>query len=169
MWGLYSCELLPPPRQNGTALILAASNGCLSSIDVLLRHGADVQAATPDGMTALLSAAAGGYRRCMDALIDAGAWSRDLTPSLPLLPTSLSLYLSASLPISLFVCPSSSTCHSPTYRHDVGVWCCRCRRLLRWHRRSHRPSLHRRARRRRHVRATAGSAQRHRCCHYPQR
>ncbi len=53
-------------------MIVAASNGSLHMLDLLLARHVDVEAEDSGKMTALLSAAAGGYKRCLKQLLDAG-------------------------------------------------------------------------------------------------
>ena len=57
----------------GDALLEAARRGELAAVRELIRHGADVDAARGDGMTALHLAAERGHAEVARALIDAGA------------------------------------------------------------------------------------------------
>jgi ankyrin repeat protein len=54
-------------------LVLAASSNCLQAIDVLLAHGADVNAGDEDGTTALMHAAGLGFASIVQRLLDKGA------------------------------------------------------------------------------------------------
>lgn len=56
-----------------TALMKAAGRGDLPIIELLLAHGADVEAKDSEGRTALVRAAADGNAQVSQALIDAGA------------------------------------------------------------------------------------------------
>src|SRR5262245_33294409 len=59
--------------QGRPMLVLAASSNCLDAIDVLLAHGADVNAADENGTTALMHAAGLGFAKIVQRLLDKGA------------------------------------------------------------------------------------------------
>jgi peptidoglycan/LPS O-acetylase OafA/YrhL len=61
------------PRFGGTPLIWATVTGRLEAIRLLLARGADVNAPTADGGSALQAAAFLGHRECAEELIRAGA------------------------------------------------------------------------------------------------
>jgi ankyrin repeat protein len=62
---------LPPGGM--TPLMFAAREGCLACIDALLQAGADINAATPKGITALLGSIINGHYDVAWKLIEAGA------------------------------------------------------------------------------------------------
>ena len=59
-------------KDRGTALICAASSGCIENIQLLLEAGAEVNAVI-NGTTALNQAAYHGHHKCMEKLIKSGA------------------------------------------------------------------------------------------------
>ena len=59
--------------QSGTPLVVAASEGSVNTLDLLLTHGVNVEAEGQQRMTALVSAAAGGYKKCLKRLLEAGS------------------------------------------------------------------------------------------------
>jgi hypothetical protein len=67
--------------QGGTPAIEAACDGSFSCLELLLSRGASLEAESPGHMTALLGAAAGGFKRCVQLLLDNGgrAWLRALS------------------------------------------------------------------------------------------
>ncbi|MBN1239172.1 MAG: ankyrin repeat domain-containing protein [Gammaproteobacteria bacterium] len=62
---------LPPGSM--TALLFAAREGCVDCVPVLVELGADVDAATPDGINPVLSALINGHYDVAGALLEAGA------------------------------------------------------------------------------------------------
>jgi ankyrin repeat protein len=62
---------LPPGGM--TPLMFAAREGCLACIDPLLQAGADINATTPKGITALLGSIINGYYDVAWKLVEAGA------------------------------------------------------------------------------------------------
>lgn len=62
---------LPPGSM--TPLLFAAREGCVDCIPLLVELGADVNAATPDGINGLISALINGHYDVAAALIEAGA------------------------------------------------------------------------------------------------
>lgn len=62
------------PNESGrTALLLAASYCQQSAVDILLKHGADVNATGSNGESALMWASSCGYLNVMQTLLDGGA------------------------------------------------------------------------------------------------
>ena len=86
-----------------TALIVAAQNGFADIVNVLLDHGADVNAKMKDGATALIAACRRGYTDIVTLLLENGgdptvrfendSTGRQIFPLLPLYPP---LFLSSS-------------------------------------------------------------------------
>ncbi len=62
---------LPPGAM--TPLLFAARQGCLASVQTLLKLGADPNITTPDGISPTLSALINGHYNVAAALVDAGA------------------------------------------------------------------------------------------------
>lgn len=60
-------------RENNTALMLAAKNGHLSTIEILLKNGASLHAKNPKEETALMLAAKNGRAQAIKILLAAGA------------------------------------------------------------------------------------------------
>jgi hypothetical protein len=56
-----------------TPLMKAADNGLVDCLEVLLKHGADVNVVDNDGNTALIVAADNGHLDCIEALLKHGA------------------------------------------------------------------------------------------------
>lgn len=61
------------PNRGGTALMWAAVAGRVAAVELLIKRGADVNAAGSDGGTALHAAAFLGHEKTVDALIRGGA------------------------------------------------------------------------------------------------
>ncbi|XP_076942973.1 uncharacterized protein LOC143613028 [Bidens hawaiensis] len=71
---LISCGVdVNSQSESGTPLIWAAGHGQQEALKLLLKHKADPNIETDDGITPLLSAVAAGSLQCLDLLIQAGA------------------------------------------------------------------------------------------------
>ncbi|MEM0897396.1 MAG: ankyrin repeat domain-containing protein [Verrucomicrobiota bacterium] len=61
------------PDQKNEALLMAAVQGAVEVIEVLLSHGADIDTRSTDGMTPLMYASRGGYEEAVSLLVYHGA------------------------------------------------------------------------------------------------